>query len=331
MANETGSGGADGLALATFAGGCFWCMVSPFDKIPGVVKVVSGYTGGHKPNPTYEEVCAGTTGHAEAVQITFDPSRVSYRQLLDVFWRQIDPTDPGGQFADRGDSYRTAIFYHDEEQRRLAEESKRELEQSGKFDKPIVTEIVPAGPFWPAEEYHQDYYRKNPLRYWMYRTGSGREAFLARHWPKDKNLEELKKRLTPMQFAVTQHNATEPPFRNEYWNHFEEGIYVDVVSGEPLFSSKDKFDSGCGWPSFTRPLPGAHIVEKPDFSHNMIRTEVRSGIADSHLGHVFPDGPPPTGLRYCINSAALRFIPKERLAEEGYGEYLKLFEEEEKK
>jgi len=186
MANDTGSAGGERLALATFAGGCFWCMVSPFDKMPGVIRVVSGYTGGHKENPTYEEVCAGTTGHAEAVQITFDPSRISYRSLLDIFWRQIDPTDPGGQFADRGDSYRTAIFYHDEEQRRLAEESKRELEQSGKFDKPIVTEILPAGPFWPAEEYHQDYYRKNPLRYWLYRTGSGREDFLARHWPKEK-------------------------------------------------------------------------------------------------------------------------------------------------
>jgi peptide methionine sulfoxide reductase msrA/msrB len=328
MTKETGSAGNGELALATFAGGCFWCMVSPFDKIPGVVRVVSGYTGGHKENPTYQEVCAGTTGHAEAVQITFDPSRISYRELLDIFWRQIDPTDPGGQFADRGDSYRTAIFYHDEEQRRLAEESKRELEQSGKFDKPIVTEILPAGPFYPAEEYHQDYYRKNPMRYWVYRVGSGREAFITRHWPKQKNREELAQRLTRMQFEVTQNNATEPPFQNEYWNHFEDGIYVDVVSGEPLFSSRDKFDAGCGWPSFTRPLPDARIVEKPDFSHNMIRTEVRSGNADSHLGHVFPDGPAPTGLRYCINSAALRFIPKERLAEEGYGEYLKLFEED---
>ncbi len=316
----------DKLALATFAGGCFWCMVAPFDQLPGVVRVVSGYTGGHKENPTYEEVCAGGTGHAEAVQITYDPSVISYRELLNVFWRQIDPTDPGGQFYDRGDSYRTAIFYHDEEQRRLAEESKRELEQSGRFDKPIVTEIVPAGKFYPAEEYHQDYYRKNPLRYRMYRQGSGRDEFIARHWTMKKDREELRKKLTPLQYEVTQNNATEPPFQNEYWNHFEDGIYVDVVSGEPLFSSLDKFDAGCGWPSFTKPLPDAHIVEKLDLSHNMVRTEVRSGLADSHLGHVFPDGPEPTGLRYCINSAALRFIPKDRLEEEGYGRYLHLFE-----
>jgi len=312
--------------LATFAGGCFWCMVTPFEQLPGIIRVTSGYTGGHKENPTYEEVCSGTTGHAEAVQIEFDPGLFPYDKLVELFWRQIDPTDPGGQFADRGSSYRTAIFYHNEEQRRIAEESKRRLAESGIFDKPIVTEIVPASTFYPAEDYHQDFHKKNPFRYKTYRKGSGRDAFIEKHWRIKKDPEELRKRLTPIQYEVTQNNATEPPFRNEFWDHHEDGIYVDIVSGEPLFSSRDKFDSGCGWPSFTKPLIPANIAEKPDLSHGMIRTEVRSMLGDSHLGHVFDDGPAPTGLRYCINSAALRFIPKDRLEEEGYGEFKALFD-----
>lgn len=313
--------------LATFAGGCFWCMVAPFEDLPGVKKVISGYTGGHKENPTYEEVCSDTTGHYEAVQVTYDPTILSYEKLLDTFWRQIDPTDPEGQFYDRGSSYRTAIFYHNEEQRRQAEQSKKELDESGRFDKPIVTEILPASTFYPAEEYHQDYHRKNPFHYRRYREGSGRDAFIEKHWTEKKDSEELKRRLTPMQYNVTQKDGTEPPFNNEYWDHFEEGIYVDIVSGEPLFSSLDKYDAGCGWPSFTKPLHQDAIKERLDLSHFMVRTEVRSRRADSHLGHVFPDGPKDKGgLRYCINSAALRFIPKEDLEKEGYGEYLALFE-----
>ncbi len=312
--------------LATFAGGCFWCMVSPFDKQPGIEKVVSGYTGGHTENPTYEEVCSDTTGHYEAVQITYDPAVFPYKNLLQLFWQQIDPTDVGGQFHDRGKSYQTAIFYHDEEQRELAEASKAELAASGRFLKPIVTEILPAGPFYQAEEKHQDYYKKNPFHYNMYKEGSGRARFIREHWNEQKSDEELRKELTPIQYEVTRNSATEPPFRNEYWATFEDGIYVDIISGEPLFSSTDKFDAGCGWPSFTKPIRRMELEERLDTSHGMRRIEVRAKQSDSHLGHVFDDGPGPDRARYCINSAALRFIPKERLVEEGYGQYLGLFE-----
>jgi len=311
---------------ATFAGGCFWCMVAPFEDLPGIIGVVSGYTGGHKENPTYEEVCSDTTGHVEAVQITYDPDVFPYEKLLELYWQQIDPTDAGGQFHDRGQSYQTAIFYHTDEQRRLAEESKAALAASGRFDKPIVTPILPAKPFYPAEEYHQDYHKKNPGHYKRYRKGSGREDFLEKVWAPKQDKTELKQRLTPLQYEVTQNNATEPPFQNEFWDHHGEGIYVDIVSGEPLFSSRDKYDSGCGWPSFTRPIRDYTIKEKLDLSHMMVRTEVRSKSSDSHLGHVFDDGPGPEGLRYCINSAALRFVPKEELEEQGYGEYKVLFE-----
>ncbi|WP_374017276.1 peptide-methionine (S)-S-oxide reductase MsrA [Paenibacillus thiaminolyticus] len=314
------------MEKATFAGGCFWCMVTPFEELPGIRSIVSGYTGGHTEHPTYEEVCTDRTGHAEAVQITFDPAVFPYKKLLELFWQQIDPTDPGGQFYDRGSSYRTAIFYHNEKQREEAEQSKQELERSGRFDKPIATEIVPASAFYPAEEHHQDYHRKQPAHYKRYRTGSGRDAFIAKHWSvNEQDKARLKEGLTPMQFHVTQNNGTEPPFQNEFWNHTGDGIYVDIVSGEPLFSSRDKYDAGCGWPSFTRPLRSYHIEEKLDLSHGMVRTEVRSRYGDSHLGHVFDDGPGPNGLRYCINSSALRFIPKEKLEEEGYGEYADLF------
>jgi peptide methionine sulfoxide reductase msrA/msrB len=318
------------LKKATFAGGCFWCMEETFEGLQGVVEVISGYTGGHKENPSYEEVSYAKTGHLEAVEVIFDPLRVSYQELLDLFWRHIDPTDNGGQFADRGPQYRTAIFYHNEEQRRLAERSKEELERAGIFKEPIVTEIREAVAFHKAEEYHQDYYKSCPLRYKSYKEGSGRSGFLSKVWAKNpkgskSSKEALRERLTSLQYRVTQEGATEPPFNNEYWDNDRAGIYVDLVSGEALFSSLDKFSSGTGWPSFKKPLEPDNIVQKPDRSGGYLRTEVRSKNGDSHLGHLFKDGPEPTGMRYCINSAALRFIPLEDLESEGYAEYKRLF------
>jgi len=388
---DEGKAKQDDMAMATetavFAGGCFWCTESDFEKVPGVSEAISGYTGGKEVNPTYEQVSAHATGHVEAVKVIYDPAKVSYGQLVEWFWRHVDPTDAGGQFVDRGAQYRSAIFYADQEQKRIAEASKQRLAASGRFKKPIVTEILPLGPFYTAEEYHQDYYSTNPVRYHWYRSGSGRNQFLEKTWDKqDREFEaierefpelkpmasqsmkhddtgmkadampmksesdkmkhddmkmdqamapkrkyvippdqELRSRLTPLQYEVTRKDGTEPAFSNTYWNNHEPGIYVDVISGEPLFSSTDKYESGTGWPSFTRPLEPDNIVEKVDRSFFMVRTEVRSKHADSHLGHLFDDGPPPTGQRYCMNSAAMRFIAKADLEKEGYGEYLKLF------
>lgn len=340
------SGQRDSIVLA---GGCFWCIEAFLQETPGVVDAVSGYAGGSADTATYKEVSGGSTSHREAVKVTYDPARINLEAVLDVYWSHIDPTDTGGQFADRGFQYTTAILYQSEEQKKIAEDTKNALERSGLFTDPIATKIVPYSSFYPAEEYHQDYYKKSSSHYERYKKASGRSGFIEENWAKKAALEFLESEqssvpiptaavYTPRQFTTVEIEAglkklsteaykvvvngdTEPPYKNAYYDNHEEGIYVDVVTGRPLFSSAHKYDSGTGWPSFYQALDGSNLITKTDTFLGYSRVEVRSEAG--HLGHVFDDGPVEHGgKRYCMNSLALRFVPKEAMSNEGYAAYL---------
>lgn len=317
-----------GTANLYFAGGCFWGTEHFFKQIRGVISTEVGYANGTLQHaPSYEEVCSGNTGFAETVKIVYNPQVVDLKLLLELYFKTIDPTSLNKQGNDVGDQYRTGIYYTDAGVKTTIDEAIAALAKN--YKKPIVVEVSPLKNFYQAEEYHQDYLDKNPRGYCHIPTKLFEVARKANPEPikfKKATEAELRSRLTKEQYAVTQQNATETPFANEYWDEQREGIYVDITTGEPLFSSLDKFQSGCGWPSFAKPIDKKLIEEKEDKSYHMTRTEVRSKLGDAHLGHVFDDGPKQLGgLRYCINSASLRFIPKEDMQKEGYGEYLVLF------
>jgi peptide methionine sulfoxide reductase msrA/msrB len=347
-----------GYSKIVFAGGCFWCTEAEFNHLPGVVSAVSGFSGGTSPTPSYEEVSAGGTGYREAVLVYYNEASTTVDQLLITYWKHINPTDIGGQFVDRGHQYTTAIYYTSDVQMKEAVKTKQMIIDAKKFTMPVVTEILPYINFYPAEEYHQDYKDKNPVRYEYYRNGSGRNDFINKNWKNDtttfknlttKNMDQntntvssstkkvlhpwqsftkpsdaqLHSMLTPEQYNVTQKQGTEHPFTNAYAENKEKGLYVDIVSGEPLFLSVDKYDSGTGWPSFVKPVDASAVILKEDRKLFSTRTEVRSTIADSHLGHVFTDGPQDRGgMRYCMNSASMKFIPLSEMEKEGYGEYI---------
>ena len=318
------------------AGGCFWGVEEYFSRVPGVVDAVSGYANGAKPNPSYEEVCSHATGHAETVRVTYDPSVISLKTLVEQLFKIIDPLSVNRQGNDRGEQYRTGVYYVDEADRAIVQAVFEEEQR--KHDRPLAVELKPLDCFYEAEEYHQDYLRKNPGGYCHISFASladvktepqrddidviaGEFESLDPARYRKPSDQELRERLTTQQYAITQHNGTERAFTGEYWNTFEKGVYVDVVTGEPLFASADKFDSGCGWPSFSKPIDPAVVGERVDNSFGMIRTEVHSRVGDSHLGHVFADGPAERGgLRYCIDSAALRFVPYDDMDAAGYGD-----------
>lgn len=314
------------MAEIYLAGGCFWGLEKYIALIQGVQSTEVGYANGKTEHPTYEDVCYRNTGHAEAVRVSYDPKRLPLSFLLEMYYEAIDPVALNRQGGDIGVQYRTGIYYTDEQDLPVIKESIAKLQT--RYDRPIQIEVTPLEQYYPAETYHQKYLDKNPQGYCHIGKKEFEKAASAVVDPTayaKTELEQLRQSLTPMQYDVTQHDATEPPFQNEYWETFQPGIYVDITSGEPLFVSRDKFESGCGWPSFSKPIDPNVIHERHDGSYGMSRTEVRSRIGNAHLGHVFEDGPKESGgLRYCINSASLRFIPKENMDAEGYGYLLDL-------
>lgn len=301
------------------AGGCFWGVEKYLSLIPGVLDTEVGYANGKTEQPTYEQVCSDNTGHAETVKVIYNGNEISLTELLSRFFEVIDPTTLNQQGNDVGIQYRSGIYYKQPEDRNEIMSFISNLQ--AQYKELIVVEVAPLDNYYPAEDYHQKYLDKNPGGYCHIPVQAFNQA--KRSFSNSKN--DLKQRLTPLQYRVTQENATEPPFDNEYNDEFRAGIYVDIVSGKPLFASTDKFESGCGWPSFSKPIDQKLVKEISDTSYGMVRMEVRSESSNSHLGHVFDDGPVDKGgLRYCINSASLRFIPKAEMKEQGYEEYLSL-------
>lgn len=304
------------------AGGCFWGTQAYLDNINGVVHTSVGYANGHTPNPTYEAVCSRTTGYAEAVHVAYNPVDLQFEFLLELYFQSVNPTSVNRQGGDVGDQYRTGIYYLDASDLPIIESSIKKL--AATLEKPVAIEVKPLTNYYLAEEYHQKYLQKNPGGYCHIPHTKLTEVKTARQYQRPDTCK-LRDMLTPTQYAVTQENSTEPPFKNEYHNHFAPGIYVDITTGQPLFLSTDKFESGCGWPAFSKPIRAEDVQQLTDTTHNMLRTEVRSKAGDAHLGHVFEDGPEEAGgLRYCINSAALRFVPEQEMQSQGYGYLLPL-------